>query len=252
MNKLQYYGSEDKTLEVEIKSEFIHEEIIIKDENVDISNLITTKAQNRTRKKATLTAQRAICDICNKSFVSIYSLRTHTRMHLNVKDFHCKFCPKTFTWSGDLVHHENTHTGIKPHHCPYCNYSSIQKTQLTTHLRVHTGEKPYKCKFCDKSFAQGSSCTSHEKLHSVGNPIPCTVCSKKFKDNYNLRRHIRRQHQEKFECKYCKKNFSRTDRLKIHENLHTGEIIYKCRFCDVIFNEKLTLLRHEKSKHNTT
>lgn len=46
-------------------------------------------------------------------------------------------------------------------------------------------------------------------------------------------------------CKKCHKQFSRSDNLRTHQRIHTGEMPYSCRFCGKAFRWKSALSNHE-------
>lgn len=95
------------------------------------------------------------CDICQRSFREVATLRKHEQLHRADRPYICTTCGKSFLWSSNLKVHE----------------------------RVHTGERPYKCKICHRCFTQSNDLRRHErnvhmrgKLYSyktpAGRPIP--------------------------------------------------------------------------------
>ncbi|KAK3859420.1 hypothetical protein Pcinc_034465 [Petrolisthes cinctipes] len=49
-----------------------------------------------------------------------------------------------------------------------------------------------------------------------------------------------------FKCTQCDQAFSRAEKLKAHEQTHTGERPYKCDECDTTFLAKAMLIRHRR------
>ncbi len=45
-------------------------------------------------------------------------------------------------------------------------------------------------------------------------------------------------------CRFCSKEFTRTNALQAHENHHTGERPFKCEFCLKGFADKANFRRH--------
>ncbi|XP_045541303.1 zinc finger protein OZF-like [Papilio machaon] len=81
------------------------------------------------------------CEICNKYFISGYSLRTHRKsVHERKyppKNKICDICGKGFNTNRILNNHKRTHTGEKPFQCSYCPSAFAQKTAKIYHEKKH-------------------------------------------------------------------------------------------------------------------
>ncbi|XP_038220349.1 zinc finger protein 431-like [Zerene cesonia] len=79
------------------------------------------------------------CEICNKHFVSGFSLRTHRKfVHektVKPKDKICDVCGRGFHTNRTLLNHKRTHTGERPYKCTYCPAAFAQSYARTTHER---------------------------------------------------------------------------------------------------------------------
>ena len=51
------------------------------------------------------------CDVCQKSFRSIWHLTTHVRIHIGDQPFSCEICGRSFTENSGLKRHRDIHTG---------------------------------------------------------------------------------------------------------------------------------------------
>ena len=52
---------------------------------------------------------------------------------------------------------------------------------------------------------------------------------------------------KKFECKSCKKQFTKVNYLKSHIRFHTGEKPFLCKECLKSFSQRSNLASHERS-----
>merc|ERR1712141_327494 len=143
--------------------------------------------------------------------------------------------------------------------CTYPGCSSIIKYRkhLKDNLRGHTGERPYKCDECDKSFVRPYHLKRHQVMHSTDESgVKCYYenCSYRCKFNSNLKRHIRRIHENKkpFKCSFngCPVAFKKHKDKTAHEALHRGEKPFKCeeKDCDKCYASHHKLKEHMK-KH---
>lgn len=102
--------------------------------------------------------QRAVnCSICNRQFVSKYSLEVHLRKH-----------------SSD----QKSIPNAPRYKCTECSRHFVSPKTLEAHQRAHAGEAPFKCTFenCEAAFVRQSSLKSHIKRHEVIiNPTDSTI-----------------------------------------------------------------------------
>uniref|UniRef100_A0A3Q2PPQ9 C2H2-type domain-containing protein n=1 Tax=Fundulus heteroclitus TaxID=8078 RepID=A0A3Q2PPQ9_FUNHE len=104
--------------------------------------------------KKDLTGLKLSCKDCGKTFIRIYNLNRHMRIHTGQKPFCCEICGKRFSQKSTLNRHMRIHTGQKPFCCELCGKRFSQNTTLNRHMRIHTGQKPFCCELCGKRFSQ--------------------------------------------------------------------------------------------------
>ncbi|XP_055379656.1 zinc finger protein 845-like [Condylostylus longicornis] len=226
-----------------------------------------------------------VCEICNKSFISIGKYNYHKRTKHNTakknESVVCKTCGKTFKKQSKLEDHENVHLPPekqKLYSCPQCDKKFPIQASIQLHIKtVHMREKTLICEECGKIFATIAELNSHKVVHSDFTPFQCPKCPKTFKRLISLRTHIDchddtkytcpicacqlntktilRRHmvihsdEKKYKCNFCQKGFKRTKALKNHLILHTGLKPYECPFCDQTFAQGSNCRKHQKNSH---
>jgi general transcription factor IIIA len=91
---------------------------------------------------------------------------------------------------------------------------------------------------------------SHQQqgLRATAARVECPHCSKMVQ---NLEKHLEVHELGKmtYVCEVCQKVFDRSDHLKIHKLIHTGDKPYACDLCDYRSNQKSNLKTHMKRLH---
>lgn len=168
------------------------------------------------------------CDICQKKYSDIYTIRAHMKkVHIksNLNAFICPKCGRSFNCRSKMNHHEKTN----------CNQTAI-----------------FKCKICDKAYITHSGLRCHVLKHSDKLPHVCSICGKGFINNYQLKKHERRHNGEKpHACEVCGKRFSHKETLNTHASVHTGIKPYFCQGCGDRFSCISNLKAHRRSRQDT-
>ncbi len=219
------------------------------------------------------------CDLCEKSYVCVKSLRTHKKFHAGV--YKCHICGKSVTSKGVLeAHINNRHKGPYPCEicgklyntihalskhkvfhgkvvtnvrkmimkCTICGKSFKGKWSLQNHMIGHSTDKPHTCDICGASFSRSSSLYVHKRSHSEENYIfPCDICGKTLKNSTTLATHKLNHNDTTFPCDMCDKVFSSKSGMRKHHKSHTGIGMHNCSLCDKSYNCKYKLTRHEKT-----
>ena len=168
--------------------------------------------------------------------------------------FKCLNCDKEYTLKHSFrrhcrkVHPEDYQRSKKkvdkPFKCKRCEGKFSSKIYLRKHnKRVHDGTKAV-CDFCGESFCD---LKKHMLVHTRETPYECNVCSKRFSKLERLKFHEGVHTFLKVKCSFCDKKLRSQASLTQHERIHTGEKPYLCSHCEKSFNSSHTLKIHEKS-----
>ncbi|XP_061725731.1 endothelial zinc finger protein induced by tumor necrosis factor alpha-like isoform X2 [Cydia pomonella] len=230
----------------------------------------------------------------------------------NDKKLKCDVCSKTFTLKTDLMKHlmvhilsleEGNQQGhlnkdesnfvrfksnvivIKNLACPVSKQcvaknvpSKAKQTTLQPNIAIdtfpHTSTaNSYVCDTCGKIFLQKHCLISHFKVHLRGKQLlnyahkmpcqrpkqlstlklkgakleTCETCKKGFSKPNKLKRHQRIHTGEKpYCCQICQKKFTTNNNLHIHMRTHTLEQPYSCDVCEKKFSQASALKTHKR------
>ena len=205
--------------------------------------------------------QSHVCVICNRSYLHHSTLKRHAQSHTN-EPYKCDVCGKIFKHHSGLFKHRSVHTGERPFSCEVCGKTFRTKEVFKVHGRIHQGEKPYACKFCGRPFTQKTHLDTHERTHTGERPFQCEVCGLRFKRRDTAKSHRENVHGdiEKlqsgdtsikiFKCRSCELSFDNKSELLAHRLEHWGPKDFKCDECEREFYSEYSLKKHIAKGHD--
>lgn len=185
------------------------------------------------------------CPSCPKTHSDLRALRTHIRIHVNMK-LECSICNKTFKNPTLLKQHVQRHRKNAVYTCDSCSKKFLTLQKLNKHRKVHHSTGNFVCDLCGMSFALNDYLQKHKRCHTDKRPHCCTICGKTFRTKPELRVHVLIHTRETpYKCQFCGRGFSQKGNYRIHLAQHTGEKPYQCDQCEISFALLCHLKRHK-------
>ena len=166
-------------------------------------------AKEKRETKVNESVERALCNVCTKSFASKYILKTHMLGHTDgtksSEELSCKICSKSFSNKYILKYHINSHSsdGTKKEKS-LCNLCSTWTGTLKIHMKnMHGENKHVSCNTCGLNYTI-SSLKKHQKLcnyteeeqkaRKVAKAKKCDMCGKVLSNSSKLKKHMLTAH----------------------------------------------------------
>ena len=230
------------------------------------------------------TKERIICENCGfepKGQTMIRRMKKSYQHHCEPLICHMPFCHYKAHLEYDINHHlKYYHKNEKVHSCDSCEYKTKKKCNLKKHLQiVHQGLR-INCQYCNKSYTQDSDLRHHlDRAHGIDfqiknrkiydyftcekcnyrnkgkafnnhkcEPIKCTLCDFETKFESNIKGHMSKKHNLKFNCDLCKHKAKNRSKLMRHKLIHEGlgRKTY-CKECKIRFLTSIDFKTHENS-----
>ncbi|XP_058811323.1 zinc finger protein 271-like [Topomyia yanbarensis] len=203
------------------------------------------------------------CSYCTKIFKRAKVLQVHEKYHrkLSEKKWHCAECDKYFAYESLLQNHnQRKHlTGTDQEFmyvCHVCAKGFQTMASYTLHVESHNENFKRVKQPSEVERVQCTECgiwlyrkglRNHMMRHTGS--CTCEHCGQECKSLKSLQYH-RAQHQKAdIVCSVCGKVFKQQISLKEHMTSHTGEVLYRCDFCEKTFNSKANRAAHRKKMH---
>ena len=219
------------------------------DSNVDSEKTVTggEVEQNSSDEVKTKVARQYSCEKCDETFTSVKKQSFHLGVahgtwykrgnRLTEPPPHCKPCEQRFTTEEQLKEHllnkQNIH---RPRDlsdiCAECGFTSSNPPTLNHHRKHFHDNTVHICKPCNKEFKGRKKLECHTRTFHR-EKVPCTLCGKIVR---RIKHHMASRHtkseDQRHKCQFCEKGFFCKDKLRDHENIHTGNKPYKCRVAE--------------------
>ncbi|KAH8400675.1 hypothetical protein KR009_000284, partial [Drosophila setifemur] len=166
-----------------------------------------------------------ICEECDRRFLNEPQLELHKfRVHRGPNPNVCRVCHMDFPHASKLRQHQARYHFKPPEwQCRRCEYNAPSKWDFQQHQAMHAGQRNYTCEVCGKSCKTSSALSVHRRTHDQPR-LACPYCRQRFRENYTLKCHIRRVHEEDssriFPCNVCRRGFASLELLELHELVH--------------------------------
>lgn len=136
-----------------------------------------TRSENRQRHILQMHQEgsRFKCEVCQKMFGKLHSMKRHMKSHDDERPFACDICGNRYFRSDKLASHKLTHISrtddeddaARKFSCNVCDKRFTRKDHMQRHQAAHTGIKLHECAFCSKRFSRKDNQTKHQTTCTV-------------------------------------------------------------------------------------
>lgn len=167
-----------------------------------------------------------LIDGCKRTYSSSLTRQQHIRIKHNLTPLHvCTYCDLSLAGSIALKAHE-----------AICKKNNNRQPAIRKKKRS-VRKKIYYCDACSKDIAVKMAC--HFDRHHVSckarnetgkapeKNVSCSYpeCDKKFGSIDSRNQHIRSEHEKRYACILCSRNFQSDTRLREHKEIHEKDIV---------------------------
>ncbi|XP_062368148.1 zinc finger and BTB domain-containing protein 4 [Cinclus cinclus] len=83
-----------------------------------------------------------LCGVCQRSYMTLSSLKRHANVHSWRRKYPCRYCDKVFALAEYRTKHEVWHTGERRYQCIFCWDTFVTYYNLKTHQKAFHGISP--------------------------------------------------------------------------------------------------------------
>lgn len=168
------------------------------------------------------------CGECGERFWRKLQLKQHSVKHTGQYPHRCDLCEKGFINLKSLRNHRTTHA---LHRCDSCPAEFSRWTDLVAHRKLQHATL-YQCEVCQSKFPSKKNLKAHAKVHEKRQDgddqevfqCPWDGCPKFYDYERNLMAHIRSKHEgtHKFVCPVegCNRSLATRQKLDHHRRMH--------------------------------
>lgn len=138
------------------------------------------------------------CNICDKVFKSMMTLKPHQDAHKSIKSYNCDSCPLTFSGARNLREHKKRkqNKGVFP--CSKCDLRCSSTGDLNRHVSI---------------------------VHGPSQNLPCKVCGYIFKNKKGLKQHMVRHQTQGLKVTAASENWSKVTTVTYTTNGEYVDIV---------------------------
>ena len=172
--------------------------------------------------------------------ISDFKTKSHKDASDQIKIW-CEPCGKSYKNKNKLKEHNTAAHTYDVQMCEVCSHEFKNPVTLRHHIRLVHTVKTVNCKECNKEFKNAILLDNHMKCFHERSPnCICYVCGRKYKNDYALKRHIK---------KVCSGKQTRRNKKHVMEGKQNGSEDRYCKECDKTFGTKDAFRRHHRRSH---
>ncbi|KAG5448361.1 hypothetical protein CSKR_107070 [Clonorchis sinensis] len=222
------------------------------------------------------------CPVCGQKFTHLTRAKMHMLHHVNKKPFECLICHLRFAEKSSARAHVIRHNRpLSRSVCPICQRTFTRQSALLRHLKNHHEEYSFEVLDPDRWTTEWVLQESHPQSNTIVPPLTSASVTglhnqepnsayaqfsvstalipsqlpvgeaveivelNGVPDQQNISRQVLSSAAKPFQCRVCKKSFSRSRTLSIHMLRHPSiSLPYSCSQCPLRFSTTPELKYH--------